>query len=45
LKLLESLTIIYFILTSERPGFKDINDASENLALALADKNCLLVID
>jgi WD40 repeat protein/GTPase SAR1 family protein len=44
-KLLESLTILYFTLTCELPGFKDINEASEYLALALANKNCLLVID
>jgi hypothetical protein len=44
-KLLESLAILYFALTGERPGFKDIDEASANLALALADKSCLLVID
>jgi hypothetical protein len=44
-KLLESLAILYFALTGERPGFKDVDEAAENLALTLADKNCLLVID
>jgi hypothetical protein len=43
--LLESLSTIYFALTGERPGFKDINQATENLTLALANRHCLMVID
>ncbi|MDE2370797.1 MAG: TIR domain-containing protein [Burkholderiales bacterium] len=43
--LLAELLKLYAAVTGERPGFVDIEDAARELALRLAEKNCLLVID
>jgi WD40 repeat protein len=39
------LTKLYAALTGERPGFVDAEDAAIELARALEDKNCLIVVD
>jgi WD40 repeat protein len=42
---LEYLALLYFALTEEKPGFKDVHDASEFLATVLSKRHCLIVID
>ncbi len=43
--LLNELVKLYAALTGERPGFVDMEDAARELALKLADKSCLIVVD
>ncbi|MBZ0279540.1 MAG: TIR domain-containing protein, partial [Anaerolineae bacterium] len=42
---LGALTKLYAALTGERPAFVDAEDAANNLADKLADRDCLIVID
>ena len=39
------LVKLYAALTGSRPGFVDAEDAARELAIALENKNCLLVLD